>query len=69
MSRKYRKQIGLKMNKLDILLESLVARHAMNLGLRDDLVAQMVKEIKICVAQNYNTRAELISIVKKEIAA
>ena len=57
------------MNKLDSLLETVVSRHAANLGLSQDLVDQMVKEISMCVQQGYNTRAEIIQLVKKEIAA
>jgi len=57
------------MNKLDNLLEILVARHAANLGLSNDLVDQMVKEINICTMRGYNTRAELIMLVKKELVA
>jgi hypothetical protein len=56
------------MNKLDNLLEILVSRHAANLGLSNDLVDQMVKEINICTIQGYNTRAELIMLLKKEMA-
>ena len=57
------------MNKLDSLLERVVSRYAANLGLSQDLVDQMVKEISLCVQQGYNTRAEIIQLVKKEIAA
>ena len=57
------------MNKLDSLLETVVSRYAANLGLSQDLVDQMVKEILMCVQQGYNTRAEIIQLVKKEIAA
>lgn len=57
------------MNKLDLLLEKLVSRHAANLGLSLDLRHQMVKEISICAVQGYNTRAELISLVKKAMVA
>ena len=52
------------MNKLDQLLESLVARYALNLGLNSELSTVMINEIKICVANGYNTRAELITLVK-----
>jgi hypothetical protein len=57
------------MNKLDNLLEILVSRHAANLGLSNDLVDQMVKEINICTKRGYNTRAELIMLVKKQLVA
>jgi hypothetical protein len=57
------------MNKLDNLLETLVSRHAANLGLSNALVDQMVKEINLCTMRGYNTRAELIMLVKKELVA
>jgi hypothetical protein len=57
------------MNKLDDLLETLVSRHAANLGLSNALVDQMVKEINLCTMRGYNTRAELIMLVNKELVA
>jgi hypothetical protein len=57
------------MNKLDDLLETLVSRHAANLGLSNALVDQMVKEINLCTMRGYNTRAELIMLVKNELVA
>jgi hypothetical protein len=52
------------MNQLDVLLESLVANYAADLGLSAELVDQMVNEMAICANQGYNTRAELITLVK-----
>ena len=60
---------GLKMNKLDDLLEKLVGRHAANLGLTNDLCEQMVREMSIIAQRGYNSRAELISLTKKAIRA
>lgn len=57
------------MNKLDILLEKLVSRHAANLGLTIELREQMVREIAICAARGYNTKAELIALTKKAMVA
>ena len=57
------------MNKLDNLLQTLVSRHAANLGLSQRNVDQMVKEMSICAVQGYNTRAELIALVKKAMVA
>ncbi len=57
------------MNKLDQLLEQLVSRHAANLGLAIELREQMVREIAICAACGYNTKAELIAITKKAMVA
>jgi crotonobetainyl-CoA:carnitine CoA-transferase CaiB-like acyl-CoA transferase len=57
------------MNQLDILLESLVSRYAADLGLTEDRAQQMVREIAICAIQGYNTRAELITLVKSAMVA
>ncbi len=57
------------MNKLDNYLEILVTRHAANLGLSLELRDQMAREIAICAQRGYNTRAELITLVKKAMAA
>ena len=57
------------MNQLDILLESLVTRYAADLGLTEDRAQQMVREIAICAIQGYNTRAELITLVKSAMVA
>jgi len=57
------------MNKLDILLEKLVSRHAANLGLTIELREQMVREIAICADRGYNTKAELIALTKKAMVA
>ena len=57
------------MNQLDILLESLVTRYAADLGLTEDRAQQMVREIAICAIQGYNTRAELITLLKSAMVA
>lgn len=57
------------MNSLDTLLESLVSRYAADLGLSVELSEQMVREIAICAIQGYNTRAELITLVKTAMVA
>ena len=57
------------MNSLDTLLERLVSRYAADLGLSVELSEQMVREIAICAIQGYNTRAELISLVKTAMVA
>ena len=57
------------MNSLDTLLERLVSRYAANLGLSIDQSEQMVREIAICAIQGYNTRAELITLVKSAMVA
>ena len=57
------------MNNLDLLLERLVSRYAANLGLSIDQSEQMVREIAICAIQGYNTRSELITLVKSAMVA
>ena len=57
------------MNKLDARLEELVSEYARGLGLRDDLIAQMIKEMSILAYRGHNTRAELISLVKIAMVA
>jgi hypothetical protein len=57
------------MNSLDTLLERLVSRYAANLGLSVEQSEQMVREIAICAIQGYNSRAELITLVKTAMVA
>jgi len=57
------------MNKLDQYLEALVLDYAKGLNLPVDLRHQMAREISICAQRGYNTRAELISLVKKASVA
>jgi hypothetical protein len=52
------------MNKLDEKLESLVTEYAQLLNLKDVHTKQMIFEIGLCARAGYNTRAELIRIVK-----
>jgi hypothetical protein len=49
---------------LDRKLERLVFEYTQQLELAADVSQQMIKEIKICADRGYNTRAELISLVK-----
>lgn len=56
-------------NLLDRRLERLAYEYFSELGLRPDLVQFKIKELQICVMRGYNTRAELISLVKKAKAA
>ena len=57
------------MNKLDNLLQTLVGRHAANLGLSLELRDQMVREMSILAERGYNSRAELIALTKKALVA
>ena len=57
------------MNKLDQYLEALVLDYAKALNVPVDLRYQMAREIAICAQRGYNTRADLISLVKKAAVA
>ena len=57
------------MNKLDQKLESLVSEYAQSLNLKEIHIKQLIREIGICAQQGYNTRAELISLVKTAMKA
>ena len=57
------------MNQLDVLLESLTARYAADLGLSEQLIDRMVKEIASCANAGYNTRHELITLVKSAMVS
>jgi hypothetical protein len=59
---------GKKMNALDDLIKELTYHHCDDLKLSPKLTNQMIKEISICVDRGYNTRAEIISLLKKAIA-
>jgi hypothetical protein len=52
-------------NLLDRRLERLAYELFTAQGHRPDLVQFKIKELQICVMRGYNTRAELISLVKK----
>jgi hypothetical protein len=56
------------MNALDDLIKELTYYHCDDLRLSPKLTNQMIKEISICVDRGYNTRAEIISLLKKAIA-
>jgi hypothetical protein len=57
------------MNNLDLLLENLVISHAEKLGLSEEAQSQMAKEMSILAFRGYNTRAELISLIKSAAVA
>jgi hypothetical protein len=57
------------MNNLDLLLENLVISHAEKLGLSEEAQSQMEKEMSILAFREYNTRAELISLIKSAAVA
>ena len=63
-------QIGTKMeNLLDRRLERLAYELFSTQGHHPKTVEFKIKELKICAEQGYNTRAELISLVKKAMVA
>ncbi len=53
------------MNALDHKIVELVWDLCDDLELSPKLLDQMVKEISICAERGYNTRAQLISLLKK----
>ena len=61
------RQKGQQMNALDDLIKELIYHHCDDLRLSPKLTNQMIKEISICVDREYNTRAEIISLLKKAI--
>ena len=56
------------MNALDYKIQELIYDYCDDLKLSPKLTHQMIKEISICVDRGYNTRAEIISLLKKAIA-
>jgi hypothetical protein len=52
-------------NLLDKKLERLAFEYFTDLDLEASLVQFKITELKICVERGYNTRAELISLIKK----
>lgn len=56
------------MNKLDKLIERKSFELFTSMDLNPDLVQFKIKELKICVERGYNTRAEILSLIKKAVA-
>ena len=56
-------------NLLDRKLERLAYEYFSAYGMRSDLVQYKIKELKICAQQGYNSRAELIILIKKAMVA
>jgi hypothetical protein len=52
-------------NLLDRRLERLAYEYFSAMDMRPSLVQFKIKELQICVERGYNTRAELISLIKK----
>ena len=53
------------MNALDDLIKELTHRLCYDLKLSPKFTNQMIKEVLGCAHHEYNTRAELISLLKK----
>ncbi len=53
------------MNKLDTLIEKKAINLFSSYGLSADLIAFKLKELQICVNQGYNTRSEILALIKK----
>jgi hypothetical protein len=53
------------MNKLDKLIERKAFELFTEMGLDASLVQFKIKELKICVLRGYNTRAEILGLIKK----
>lgn len=55
------------MNALDDLIKELTHRLCYDLKLSPKFTNQMIKEVLGCAHHEYNTRAQLISLLKKAI--
>ena len=55
------------MNTLDHKIAELIWDLCDDLELSPKLTDQMLKEISICAERGYNTRAQLISLLKKAV--
>ena len=52
------------MNKLDQRIERLAYELFTEQGLDFSLIQFKIKELKICVERGYNSRAEILSLIK-----
>lgn len=52
------------MNLLDKRIERLAFEHFTAMNLHPDTVQFKIQELKICYLQGYNTRAEILSLLK-----
>lgn len=53
------------MNLLDKRIERLAFEYFTELGFADSLVQFKIKELKICTERGYNSRAEILGLLKK----
>ena len=56
------------MNMLDKRIQRLAFEYFTELGLNDSLVQFKIKELQICTERGYNTRAEILGLLKKVAA-
>jgi hypothetical protein len=56
------------MNKLDQLIERKSFELFTSMELHPDLVQFKIKELQICVERGYNSRAEILGLIKKAVA-
>ena len=59
------RQKGQKMNALDYKIQELIYDYCDDLKLSPKLTHQMIKELLAIADRGYNTRAQLISLLKK----
>lgn len=52
-------------NLLDKRIERLAFEYFTSLDLNPSLVQFKIKELQICVERGYNSRAEILSLIKK----
>ena len=52
------------MNKLDKLIERKAFEYFTDCGFEASLVQFKIKELQICVERGYNTRSEILSLLK-----
>ena len=52
-------------NLLDKRIERLAYEYFSSLDLNPSLVQFKIKELQICVERGYNSRAEILSLIKK----
>jgi len=55
-------------NLLDKRIERLAYEYFSSLDLNPDLVQFKIKELQICVERGYNSRSEILSLIKKVAA-
>lgn len=58
------------MNRIDQLIERKAYEYFSGLGIAPSLVEFKIKELQICIDRGYNSRAEILRVIKKaQVAA